>query len=462
MKKPGPPRPDHHELDRRNFLKVGGAFVSGAALGLPAAAYPAPAEEPSQDDVRARDYRVLGRTGFKVSDISMGCGRISEANVVRYAYDNGINYFDTAESYSNGDSERMIGEAMPHMDRKQIFITTKLGVVAETSEEEIVERFQKCQESLQTDYVDALYLHGVADVTVVTHAGFHAAVARLKAEGKLRHAGISSHGPMVDEPDSMEKVLCAAAEDGRFDLMLLSYNFMNKVEAEKVLAVCKKHDVGTTGMKMTPGVLEVAPFDPENPNEEYAGYLERLMKNGRTREEAVERIKNWVNEQKENKEKTKPFLAKHGIKTKELLRNKSLQWVLQNPDMHTICVSMPGFDDIDKTLPLSGTKLSRADRAYLREYEYTFGDRYCRHACSSCTGSCPVGLSVSTIMRYSYYYQLQGREKFAMGKYARLGGKDATHCIACDAPCTGVCPYGVDIQANLMKAHTLLGFPQMA
>ncbi len=57
----------------------------------------------------------------------------------------------------------------------------------------------------------------------------------------------------------------AAVEDGRFDLMLLSYNFMNKDEAEKVLKACKAANIGTTAMKTAPGAVDLPPFDPENP-----------------------------------------------------------------------------------------------------------------------------------------------------------------------------------------------------
>ena len=57
------------------------------------------------------------------------------------------------------------------------------------------------------------------------------------------------------------------------------------------------------------------------------------------------------------------------------------------------------------------------------------------------------------------HHELDRRNFFKVGGAFVTG---AAHCIACYAPCTGVCPYGVDIQANLMKAHTLLGFPQMA
>ena len=67
-------------------------------------------------------------------------------------------------------------------------------------------------------------------------------MTRFKAEGKLKYAGVSSHGPR-GSGDSMERVLCAAAEDGRFDLMLLVYNFMNREAGEKILKACKKNNV---------------------------------------------------------------------------------------------------------------------------------------------------------------------------------------------------------------------------
>ncbi len=186
-----------------------------------------------------RQFRLLGRTNFKVSDISFG-GSFSDSNVVRYGYDRGINFFDTAETYGNGESERKIGEAMKHMDRKKIFIVTKLQVKKEEKKASILARFAKCQQRLKTDYVDALYLHGPSDAGMVKHQAFHAAAKKLKADGHIRHIGISSHGPRNDKQDSMEKVLLAAVEDGRFDLMLLSYNFLNREEGERVLWACRE------------------------------------------------------------------------------------------------------------------------------------------------------------------------------------------------------------------------------
>ena len=97
-----------------------------------------------------------------------------------------------------------------------------------------------------------------------------------------------------------------------------------------------------------------------------------------------------------------------------------------------------------------------ADVEFLKEYEVAFSDQYCRHGCSRCGGACRHHLPVSTIMRYAYYYAGQGREKYAMSKYAGLKGGDASHCAVCDAPCLKACPYSLDIQKQLLRAHSLL------
>ncbi len=67
---------------------------------------------PPRQDARILGYRTLGRTGWRVSDIGMGTVPLRDADVVRYAYDKGVNYFDTAEGYGNGAAERAIGDAM--------------------------------------------------------------------------------------------------------------------------------------------------------------------------------------------------------------------------------------------------------------------------------------------------------------------------------------------------------------
>jgi hypothetical protein len=461
MSKDRRPQAPGGAIDRRGFIRWGGVAVAGGVVASRAGA--GDEENATKDpsggttgDPRVKRYRTLGRTGFEVSDLGMGCGRINEPNVVRFAFDHGINYFDTAEGYGNGDSESKIGKALEHIDREKVFITSKLPLEAAHTEQELVDRFHRCLERLQTSYIDCMMQHGIADASLVSHEGFHKAMQRMKSEGKLKHVGISSHGPRGDEPDSMEAVLGRAAEDGRFDVFLLVYNFMNTEEGGRVLDLCAKKAIGTTLMKMTPGTIEVEPFDPEHPQGAYVGYLERMTERGMSREDAVERIQRWVNERQAAIAPTKEFMSEHGVSTESELRLTSLQWALENPKVDTICPSMPDFDMIEKTLTVSGERLSARQAAFLERCHGALERQYCRHGCRACVNACPESLSVSTIMRYSYYYALQRREKYAMQRYAALGPRNAELCLACDAPCADACPYGIDVQANLVGAHTLL------
>jgi predicted aldo/keto reductase-like oxidoreductase len=448
MKKESKPQNENCKISRRNFLKVSGAAVAGSTLTM--------CSGTKEKEAKIRQYRTLGRTGFKVSDIAMGGTRNQDSNVVRYAYDQGINYFDTGETYVRGKSESIIGEALQFMDRKKIFITTKIHLNDKDTEETVLDRFRKCQERLKTDYIDAFDMHGVPDIATLSHKGFHSAVNKLKAEGRVKFIGLSCHGPGRTEGNSMEEVLCAAAEDGRFDIVLFIYNFMNKEAGEKILAACKKKNIGTTAMKTSPGVLKVTPFDPDNPTERQARSMDRMKSRGMSEEQITERMKQSVKRQEEAHEKTKPFIDKYHIETEDQLRKASIHWVINNPDMHTACVSFSDFDLIDKIVPLSGTKLSRAEADFLEKYKLAFNNQYCRHACTTCVDKCAHKLPVSTIMRYSYYFETQGREKYAMSKYASLKGQNGALCLDCDAPCNGACPHGVNIQSNLLAAHSIL------
>jgi predicted aldo/keto reductase-like oxidoreductase len=461
MSKTHPEKKSKPNLSRRQFLAAGGAAALGS-LAMSGCSSGGGAEVVTEagSPPKISRHRILGRTGFKVSDVSMGCGSIADPNVVRYAYDHGINLFDTAEVYGNGDSETKIGEAMKDMDRSKIFIVTKLGIDESPDEQNLIERFNKSLERMKTPYADALMMHGIADQNLVTYEPFHSACDKLKAEGKLKHAGISSHGPRGEEPDAMDTVLLKAVDDGRFDIMLLSYGFVNKDEGERVLKGCKEKNIGTTIMKSATGLLEIPVLDVENPSELIQGWFDYLENEGATHEEAVERIRAYLERQKPEHEKamaaSKPFIDKHGIKTQDDLDMRSYQWVLRNPDAHTICPSMPNFDRLDKFLPLSGTELSSASLRFLDEYAQVYRSRNCIVGCTDCFGACDQDVPVSTILRYAYYYRKLGREKHAMRKYTKLARNQAGVCLDCSAPCIDACPHGVQVQAQLFEAHGLL------
>jgi predicted aldo/keto reductase-like oxidoreductase len=387
----------------------------------------------------------------------MGTGPLREPAVVRYAYDKGINYFDTAESYGgNGAAERAIGGAMAHMDRSKIFIATKAVLRERDDTEAVIQKIRQSLERLDTEYIDAYKMHACSTVEALNHPGYHAAIDQMKAEGRVRFTGVSYHGRAQTDQTGMADQLVAAAEDGRFDVMLLVYNFMTHQDGDRILAACKANNVGTTAMKTAPGSLRYQPVDPANLSEEQEQYLQAQARRNQSRERAIQRLQTQADRQKSFYDRTRPFAEQYGIQTEDQLRLGSIHWVLQNPDMHTACVAVNDFAFIDNVVALSGTQLTTAEEQLLEELAGALDQQYCRHGCFECADRCPLELPVSTIMRYAYYYESQGREKYAMAKYAGLGGARAAACLECAGPCEGACPHGLDIQSNLVQVHNLL------
>ncbi len=412
---------DRNKLSRRGFVKAGGATLAGGLVAATAGSPSHLSGEPARQDLSIQSYKTLGRTGWRVSDIGFGTGPLREPALVRAAFDKGINYFDTAESYGNGAAERTIGEALPHIGRENVFIATKAVFRGGETESEVLDRIRRSLERLKTDYVDAYSMHHTPTVEFLSHPGYHAAIERLKAEGRVRFSGVSYHGPSRTGQGNMAEVLSAAAEDGRFDMMLFVYNFMNSEQGSQILAACKANDVGATIMKSAPGVLHFDKWDPDNMSDE-----------------------------------EKSFAQRYGLRTADQLRLGSIQWVLQNPDAHTVCVSLNDFDNIDRVVGISGKSLSRADEELLDRLARSANARYCRHGCVECAGQCPQEVPVSRIMRYAYYFEAQGREKHAMSRYAQLGGSNGSACLDCLAPCDTACPFGFQIRTQMSKVHQML------
>ena len=154
------------KVDRRSFLRLGA--VTGLAAGIPINAT-ADGSSPSSASSQAspqgssrgvKNYVRLGRTELKVSDISFGSFplRHGEEHVVHHAMDQGINYFDTAESYGDGTSETVIGRALKGK-RDQVYVATKIGAGSRDSAASMMQRLDESLSRLQTDYVDIFLLN---------------------------------------------------------------------------------------------------------------------------------------------------------------------------------------------------------------------------------------------------------------------------------------------------------------
>lgn len=429
-------------INRRDFLKTSAIGLAGAGTGF--AVKPAQATPRAEsEDVRIRSYRQLGRTGFKASDIGVGTSQTFPTEVLKAALDAGVNYFDTGEGYGLGQAERSIGEAIKGRDRKSLFITTKFRFDRLADSAAVAAKLDESLARLQTDYVDCLMINPPT-VAAVKSELYHKAVEELKKLGKVRFAGAGSHGPrQPGQGEPMETVLTAAAEDGRFDVLLLVYNFLQKEPGEKILEAAAKANVGATIMKSNPLGRY---FDMKD-------RMEQMKKDGKPIDE---RMLQSMAQMEEQAKQAESFLQKHGAKTPAEIKAAGLKFVLADPRVHTLNLAFNTFEDVKSLLALSGSGLGAGDKGLLATYERDCGSLYCRHACGLCEPDCPHGVPVNTIMRYNHYFEAQGSEKYAMEKYAALETARADACRTCPGFCEKACPHGVPVRTLLAMAHSQL------
>src|SRR5271157_5872142 len=134
---------------RRTFLAAG--------LAMPALASAAAAEP-------VLSYKVIGKTGLKVTSVGFGCMITSDGSVIERAADLGITLFDTARGYQGGNNERMVGAALKKK-RKDVVISTKTEANDKAG---ALAQLDKSLSELGTDWVDIWYLHGKGSVSAVS------------------------------------------------------------------------------------------------------------------------------------------------------------------------------------------------------------------------------------------------------------------------------------------------------
>jgi hypothetical protein len=129
-------------------------------------------------------YRTLGKTGLKVTSLAFGCMTTPDPSVIKRAADFGINHFDTARAYQNGNNERMVGVALKDV-RQRVIISSKSLARTKT---QILADLDTSLRELGTDYLDIWYLHMKNEPEQV-NADLLEAQQIAKQSGKIRFAG---------------------------------------------------------------------------------------------------------------------------------------------------------------------------------------------------------------------------------------------------------------------------------
>jgi predicted aldo/keto reductase-like oxidoreductase len=404
-----------NKIGRREFIRTGAL----ASLGLSMGALGSAAAESLPGKPQIRRYSALGHTGMKISDISFGADRLSsgDEDLVHHACDLGINYFDTAETYRDGDSENALGRAL-RGKRHRVFLASKTLAWADTNQATMMQALEGSLRRLQTDYVDVYFNHAVNGVERLKNPEWYAFVEKAKQQGKVRFSGMSGHAGHLQE------CLEYAIDSGKFDVILAAYNFGQDPRFYE-------HFLGG---------FDMVARQPDLP---------RILKSARHQGVGVIVMKTLMGARLND---MRPY--ERGGAT---YSQAAFRWVLSNPYVDGLIISMSSQDAINEFLGASGFRtLHVDDLPLLQRYAHFNGPSYCRHACNACENSCPAGVAIADVMR-TRMYAIDYRDlRMARAEYAMITN-NAAACLSCSAkPCAAACPHGLKIAEMTAPTHRLL------
>jgi len=390
-------------IRRRNFLATFTAGIAGLGMTKPLSSKPAvvPQSQGPMSQPKIKKYNTLGKTGLKVSDVSCGAISLFEPNVLRYAYECGVTYFDTAEGYLRQKGEVYVGQGLKGV-RDKVIITTKhpMNFRQTIDKASVLQRVEASLKRLQTDYIDVAMIHNIDDLTpLVANQEILAAYDQLRKDGKVRFTGFSSHNAKL--------TLKQALDTDFAQVVLFMYSHMDGKGIESMIQAAHEKGIGIVAMKIFAGGMQ--------------GNLKSLV----------------------GKDASYPQAA--------------IRWVLSNPDIDTCIPTMASYSHVEEYVAASGQGLNRADLRLIASYQQQAKNLYCRVSCRECLSACPNNVAVNDVLRYTMYFENFRREKEAIDYYAEMEPeRKPLNCANCLGHCDNACPYGLSVKAKLLRAHDIL------
>ncbi len=235
------------------------------------------------------EYRVLGRTGIKVSPVGYGASRTMEPALIKSAMDKGINFLDTGRVYFNGQNEVMVGKVVKGV-RKEVVIQSRMLVylkekgeqlksskVSESIKNMMQSSLNESLKALQTDYIDIMLIHGAKSLDIINHETVMEFFRVAKKKGQIRACGFSSH-------DNQVELLKSANKSKFYDVIMVPYNHKGSYRhslaksysewdqpaLESEMKKAEKNNIGLVAMKTCSG----GPYSPDGKTT--PSYLEAL------------------------------------------------------------------------------------------------------------------------------------------------------------------------------------------
>lgn len=395
---------EKHLLSRRQFLKATGAAGLGSLMA------PAIARGGVAESVVPK--RLFGKTGVEVSCLGLGGMFDIPTNqiVLKQALNSGVTYWDTADCYGGGRSEKGIGKFFARFPeaRKRVFLVSKSD---DRDSRGMTRLLNRSLERMNTSYVDLYLVHGLSSIRELSRETSDWA-AEAKAAGLVRFFGFSTHS-------NMEECMLEAARLGWIDGIMTSYNFrlMHSDRMKAAVAACAEAGIGLTAMKTQAG----GPVRTDSETElELAG---RFLARGFTDRQA------------------------------------RLKAVWEEPNIACICSQMPNLTILmaNVAAALDRTGLSTGERRLLQRYARETASSYCAGCSRICQAALAEPVPVAEVMRYLMYFYDYGDCERGRVLFARLPGEVRERLTFVDyAAAEARCPQRLPIGELMKEAGRVL------
>lgn len=294
------------------------------------------------------NYRTLGKTGLKISEIGYGAWGIGKTawlgasddesiHALNRSIELGLNFIDTALGYGNGHSEKLVGQVVrDHSDK--IYVATKIppkngqwparpGVKVEETfpAEHVISCTEQSLRNLGLDTIDVQQFHVWSDEWV-GQGDWLEAIRKLKEQGKIGHFGISIND---HQPANSIKLI----ETGLVDSVQVIYNIFDQSPEDVLLAACQKHNVGViVRVALDEGGL-TGTITPDTK------FSEGDFRNGYFRDDRKQEVFDRVNRITEDL----------GI-TSEQMAETALRYVLSHPAVSTVIPGMRSVRNVERNM----------------------------------------------------------------------------------------------------------------
>lgn len=367
------------------------------------------------------EYRSMSKLGIKTSLLGFGCmrfpttpeGKIDEPEAERMldkAYATGVNYFDTAYPYHNGESELVVGRAMKKYDRSSFYLATKLPVWLVKKTEDVSRLLNEQLEKLQTDYVDFYLMHAMGHDRweEMLKVGAVEELEKLQAEGKIKHLGFSFH----DSVDAFKEII--NYRDWDFCQIQLNYMDADEQSALELYKIAEEKNVPLVIMEPIKG-----------------GTLAKLP------DDIMDIFR------KSDANATASSFA--------------LRWVGTLPNVYVILSGMSSMEHVDDNLKtfVDFKPMDDQELKVVEEVKKTILSR----TMNGCTGCrycmpCPMGVDIpksfscwNKLHMYDNYYAVNWAWETEMGEEHQ-----PKKCVEC-GKCEAACPQKIAIREDLKKAQ---------